>query len=200
MSIACGHCGGRHESVREVRECAITDNRTDAEREVDAIVREPDPWEGAEERAPGEWVPGPAYYLAQKMAAEQLRRSGEVWGGDNLPPAQGGFGGPTADEIRQKQIAEELKEITPGFYAMEDDIYQVVASKGTGRVYAKVQDGQRWEYAKGAVMRLKPEMRLTLDKAKEHGHKTGRCAICGAVLTNPDSIEAGIGPICASRF
>lgn len=33
-----------------------------------------------------------------------------------------------------------------------------------------------------------------------YGHETGVCAICGLTLTNPESIERGIGPICAERF
>lgn len=34
----------------------------------------------------------------------------------------------------------------------------------------------------------------------EEGRKTGRCAICGRVLTNHASIRLGIGPICADRL
>jgi hypothetical protein len=33
-----------------------------------------------------------------------------------------------------------------------------------------------------------------------HGKATGECACCGRELTDPISIAAGIGPICASRF
>lgn len=28
----------------------------------------------------------------------------------------------------------------------------------------------------------------------------GRCGVCGRVLTHPDSIQSGIGPICAQRI
>jgi len=33
-----------------------------------------------------------------------------------------------------------------------------------------------------------------------HGQQTGQCSCCGRELTNPDSIERGIGPICAARW
>jgi hypothetical protein len=33
-----------------------------------------------------------------------------------------------------------------------------------------------------------------------HGIKTGECSICGAELTNKESITRGIGPICAGRY
>ncbi len=41
---------------------------------------------------------------------------------------------------------------------------------------------------------------LTLELAKEYGKLYGQCMICGRTLTNEDSIEAGIGPICAGKL
>ena len=39
-----------------------------------------------------------------------------------------------------------------------------------------------------------------LAAAVAHGKRTGNCAICNRELTNAESIERGIGPICAERF
>lgn len=36
--------------------------------------------------------------------------------------------------------------------------------------------------------------------ATKYGQQTGTCSCCGAELTNPVSIAAGIGPICAARW
>jgi len=36
--------------------------------------------------------------------------------------------------------------------------------------------------------------------AIEYGRATGKCSCCGRVLTDPDSIAAGIGPICAEKW
>lgn len=36
--------------------------------------------------------------------------------------------------------------------------------------------------------------------AKLHGQKTGECCCCGRELTNPSSIAAGIGPVCAENW
>lgn len=33
-----------------------------------------------------------------------------------------------------------------------------------------------------------------------HGHKSGNCAICSKRLDRPESVERGIGPICAKKF
>lgn len=39
-----------------------------------------------------------------------------------------------------------------------------------------------------------------LAAAVAYGRKTGQCSCCGRELTDPNSIEAGIGPICADKW
>ena len=39
-----------------------------------------------------------------------------------------------------------------------------------------------------------------IQSAVAYGQQTGICACCGRELTDPDSIERGIGPVCAERF
>lgn len=41
--------------------------------------------------------------------------------------------------------------------------------------------------------------KLSLEEAKQWGRETGICCSCGAKLTDPISVENGIGPICASK-
>lgn len=36
--------------------------------------------------------------------------------------------------------------------------------------------------------------------AKKYGQETGECSCCGRLLTDPESVERGIGPICAGKF
>ncbi len=36
--------------------------------------------------------------------------------------------------------------------------------------------------------------------AARHGKASGRCSVCSRDLTDPESIERGIGPICAGKF
>lgn len=38
------------------------------------------------------------------------------------------------------------------------------------------------------------------ESSAEYGRYSGVCGVCHRTLTNPDSIQAGIGPVCASRF
>jgi len=120
----------------------------------------------------------------------------------------------------QEQIAahdqiERAPEITEGMYVHDGEIYKVQrAVHGSGRLYAKVlvvhdqnfdfQHGMTggnatFEFAKGMVYKLKPEEKMTLEQAAEYGRLYGVCCVCGATLTDEDSIAAGIGPICASK-
>jgi hypothetical protein len=92
-----------------------------------------------------------------------------------------------------------------GFHAFDGSVYKVVESK-TGNLYAKVlvpsgtDKRGSWEYAAGAVRNLSADTKMSADDAAAFGHEHGICAICGALLTNPESIARGIGPICAGRI
>lgn len=39
-----------------------------------------------------------------------------------------------------------------------------------------------------------------LEAARLYGHRTGICSCCGRALTNGESIDLGIGPICREKF
>ena len=106
-----------------------------------------------------------------------------------------------------------------GMHKVGDRIFKVqVAVHGSGNLYAKelvlverdsveIEDGvwhdytaTRFEYAKGAMRFLSADTKMTLEEAKQFGALYGTCCVCGRTLTNEDSIEAGIGPVCAKGF
>ena len=81
------------------------------------------------------------------------------------------------------------------------EIYRVQRSKSSGKLYAlRVLDGGGTEYAPGMVTRLDPAAVLSLEAAQAWGQRTGTCCQCYAKLTNPESIELGIGPVCRGKF
>lgn len=99
----------------------------------------------------------------------------------------------------------ETKPVTEGMYKVDDVIYKVVRSKSSGFNYAqrlemKGDGSYKFEYAAGAIKAITAEHRLTLAEAKAYGVRTGICCVCGRLLTNPESIALGIGPVCAGRF
>lgn len=93
-------------------------------------------------------------------------------------------------------------EVGTGYYLHEGQPVVVVESK-TGNLYAKVLvlggPKARWDYAPGLVTKLTGAP-ATLEIAKQWGHAHGYCFACGAQLTDPVSVEAGIGPVCAKKF
>ena len=91
-----------------------------------------------------------------------------------------------------------------GYYFVDGEVYTVVAAKiDKSKSYAKilVNLGGRgkWEYVRGMVMRLTPANRITVAQAKEFGHLHGFCMVCGKALTDPKSVENGIGPVCIKK-
>lgn len=96
-------------------------------------------------------------------------------------------------------------EVEDGFYRLENDDIVVVKwnREKTGKYAMRlvVSDGvMNWSYERGLIRECEGAMRLTLEEACKFGKLYGRCMVCGRTLTNPESIERGIGPICAERF
>lgn len=95
-----------------------------------------------------------------------------------------------------------LTELRVGMYRTQDgEIYRIHESRETGRLYAKHLNliEMKFEYASGAIYRLTPADRMTLDQAKAFGVETGICCVCGAFLTDARSVANGIGPVCERR-
>ena len=89
-----------------------------------------------------------------------------------------------------------------GYYLINgNSVGRVQTSKASGRRYAVSLDAHtgRWTYATGLIFKITEADKLTLQQAMEYGKVTGRCAICGRTLTVAESIERGIGPVCAAR-
>jgi len=93
-----------------------------------------------------------------------------------------------------------VEQVTEGIYLREGVVYKVQAARGLGNLYAKVLEGKRFEYAAGAIRDLRPEHKMTLEQAEEYGARYGVCCQCGRTLTKKESVDAGIGPICAGKF
>jgi hypothetical protein len=95
---------------------------------------------------------------------------------------------------------EDGEAVSEGYYFVEGLIYKVQPAKSHGGLYAKVFSESGYEYAPGAMRLMPSAQRLTLEQAAEAGVKTGRCVVCARLLTDPESVAAGIGPICAGRL
>lgn len=128
--------------------------------------------------------------------------------------------GPQAPRTAPGEIEKAILEAIPSGRYLVGETYVTVDRPDKGRwagfIFVKVSDSALDADPRRAGM-LNPNARVAKvdDQYREviatlvedpkaaaiaFGHKVGRCCICSRTLTDPQSIEAGIGPICASKF
>jgi Family of unknown function (DUF6011) len=190
MSIRCGSCKGRHESVAEIRRCSQAPQRDtfyqDAADRGSITQAQADRYTRNEQRS---YVPAPP-------------ESSRYYPQDYRPEAP-----------RSARVTEDGMYRNP----KNGDIFKVQkAVHGSGNLYAKrlviesepVRGGDgailepavvRFDYAPGQIFRLAPEWRMTLEEAKKFGALYGTCVRCGRTLTREDSIERMMGAVCAGK-
>ena len=148
-----------------------------------------------------------AAFLARLVS----ERSVPAWVADSSTAASAGLlTAKDASSAIETALASPWKASTPsvqaelGYYLVDGTVYAVVLSKESGKSYAKrlsVSAGKgRWEFAPGMVWKLKPEQRISQEQAREFGKLHGVCCVCGRTLTDIQSVEAGIGPVCAKKI
>ena len=144
--------------------------------------------EGAQAKIDEWFAQGPS----QKQASESIDRlKGEGYTG-------------RSHQFEQAE-AQPSGELEDGFYELTDGrILKIVhAVHGSGNQYGKVLDTEtgKFDYISGGARLVRETgTKLTLERARELGHLYGMCIRCGATLTDEDSIAAGIGPVCATKF
>lgn len=100
----------------------------------------------------------------------------------------------------------EIPEVPAGHYALDVDgvvkFYLVEVSKsGFVTCYVQASDDFHKLHFTPMVDVLKAIVAVTpLEASKLYGRTIGKCGKCHRTLTDPDSIAAGIGPICAGKL
>jgi hypothetical protein len=80
------------------------------------------------------------------------------------------------------------------------------SGRNPGALYIKTEDDEYLGKILGTQYTGKPAPALAAiaadpkGEAIRYGQRTGQCSCCGRTLTNEGSIDAGIGPICASKW
>jgi hypothetical protein len=162
-------------------------------------------WLLSTKHEPDSW----ALDVALKVARDSKISDGQAKGALNVMTSR------RAPTTQNAVAPEEQAPLSEGMYAKDGRFFRVLRSRESGRLYAKelveatthdapvfgkVPQGRgTFEYAKGAIFELRPEDRMTLEQAAEYGQLHGWCCVCGRHLTDPKSVAAGIGPVCAGK-
>jgi hypothetical protein len=98
------------------------------------------------------------------------------------------------------KAAEEIA--VEGIYFFGGEYFKVQrAVHGSGRLYSKKFDRSTETWNRGGSLgKLTSEFLLTQEQAKAFGDLYGQCIRCGKTLTDEESIEKGVGPICFSKM
>lgn len=78
-----------------------------------------------------------------------------------------------------------------------------VTAEADGRYLGKIKGGQLFASRECTAEDEAEIVRVAADPAaaaKAYGIRTGNCCVCGRLLTNEESIDRMIGPICAGRY
>ena len=162
-----------------------------------------------------------ATYDGPLSSAGYVRNGGTNLGGNTKPASTGRKASAAKRAPKMTKIIESATEPTrhgrpinpakpitrgrvigEGFYTYDDTVARVKISRSSGKPYAVVLDAVtgEWVYTPGVVKNLSSDDVVSYEIAAAFGRRTGRCMMCGRTLTNPESIDAGIGPICGGRL
>lgn len=122
---------------------------------------------------------------------------------------------PLKTELRERdqsigaQIVTVGSKIPEGYYAIgpvgDTRFYRIdrpVSGRWAGYIFLNVQASDELHPVRNHAERLRVLKVIAEDvraAAIRYGNEIGRCSQCNKTLTNPESLAAGIGSICAGR-
>ena len=106
----------------------------------------------------------------------------------------------------KKVVIVEAEEPEAGVYRDGKTYFRVYLGQQSGKMLAKrilfVTSTDVEYVSAGLAARVLSPMaaRLSLEEVGKLGVATGSCLVCGRRLDDPESVDRGIGPVCASRY
>lgn len=103
-----------------------------------------------------------------------------------------------------RKSATDKPVIDAGIYESDGHLFRVYLGQKTGNMLVKaveMDEGVEYRYL-GAASRFLPAgaRRLSLEEVGHLGKAWDHCLICGRRLDDPESVDRGIGPVCANRY
>jgi len=136
------------------------------------------------------------WLLQQPKVADQVRVTAPV----QAKPAV---------KAKAQGAAKESRPTEPGYYKWADpdgDIYlRVIVNVKTGHLNYHLFTGTSWEYEgyrkiDNLVTDYGEPDKMTVEQIAAYGHTSLHCLCCGHDLSNPVSLERGIGPDCFAKY
>lgn len=87
-----------------------------------------------------------------------------------------------------------------GMYSRNGTPFRVYPARNGGHLLAQSMIDGKWVYMGAASRFVTADMKMSLEEAREYGLQTGVCICCARVLTDPESVERGIGPVCLRKY
>lgn len=79
------------------------------------------------------------------------------------------------------------------------EVVNPTCPKDGQRLYAKKATPNDWEYDKGAIFQLTPDMLMTAADIAKFGKARGFCVVCSTGFERYISTQLGIGPTCGPK-
>lgn len=185
-TIRCAHCKDRHETVAQVRLCAQRGTQPEPQPTTNVVWKPKHrSWLDVERetRATRQVPPTPAVAPEPKKLAAPAATLPEVDSGRYAVLVPGGY-----------PANETLK-----FFKVD----RPTEGKWKGWTFLAVQASDDLFPIKNFQMKLEVLRLIAADpKAAmlRYGQEIGSCGHCGRTLTNEESRERGIGPVCAGKL
>lgn len=111
----------------------------------------------------------------------------------------------------KSEVTSKANEVPPGRYALKSadgvwKFYKVdkpTEGRWSGYIFVSILASDEKHPVKSRQVRESILAKIAEDPQRamlDYGQQIGSCGHCGRTLTNPESIERGIGPICAGKM
>ena len=203
MSVRCGHCSGQHETVNEVRICSQGGIATMVE--APRPLRRPTPAQVnyiKDLRTKLGLIPVPPE-AAQPKDSDTASSMIDLLKEELANRI-------TANPAPTSIAPTALPKVADGYYAVDTDgkisFYHVntpTEGRWEGYTFVDVQAGSDFIKLPSQRVRNAVIAKIAVDPKEaslRYGREIGRCGVCGRTLTNQDSRDRGIGPVCADKM
>jgi hypothetical protein len=113
--------------------------------------------------------------------------------------------GVVLDMPKTSKKPETSEEPEAGVYRRNDgELFRVYFGQQSGHMLAKhirfLEGEVDYMYSGAARLVVKNAVRLSLEEVGQLGVASGSCLVCGRRLDDPESVDRGIGPVCAAKY